>query len=385
MGWPKGVPRKVREIVEQDNSPIVEPVASESKQFTEKTDDGGLIQNAQHHQAFNARQRENLEAKFEQEYLGVVPEEKFKDSGSQETSRETPLSAEGQIEDQPLRPTVVVKEQHEEPVRSAESKPSETVEPVSPSSKPQVTESEEYKAAVKRMHEATREAAETRKQLKQALDMMAQIKGSTVSPGSPEQELQPQSLTAEKKLEMLQSDPIGYMDRMERDAIEKAEKAVFGKLEERSKESVQKQQLNNFVSALDQRFREKHKDLSDPLFAPYIEKASQNFALTQEGAVTLVTRPEEFIDYVASQVRPIVETLKSKFTPADDGAPKNINAPEQQFSQDKRERIPASPIVKPSSSLAVPAGPKEDAGQTPQDYASSRRLQQKRIFGQVTA
>jgi hypothetical protein len=174
------------------------------------------------------------------------------------------------------------------------------------------------------------------------------------------------------------------MDRIEREAIEKAKREVFGKLEEQSKVNVQRQQLNNFVAALDQRFREKHADLGDPVFAPYIEKASQQLALTQEGAVLLVTRPDDFLDSVAARVRPIVETLRTKFTP---GEVKPSPAPvqEQQVSQDKRERIPASPIVKPSSSLATPAGPKEETGLTPQDYINSRRQSQKKVFGQVAA
>jgi hypothetical protein len=379
MGWPKGVPRKTREIVEQDNRPIENPVAPESQQFTEKADDGGLIQNAPHHQAFNARQRENMEAKYEQEVLGVKKEEEPPIQTSPVEQAKEEVKEEEQA---PLRPTVVVKEQQEEPVTPVVAKPQETP-PVSTTPSTQVTESEEYKSAVKRMHEATREAAETRKQLKQALDMMAQLKSSPGEQRPPERQPEPQQLTPEQKLEMLQSDPVGYMDRLEREAIEKAERAVFNKLEKVSKEGVQKQQIERFVSALDNRFREKYTDLGDPLFAPYIEKASQSFALTQEGAVTLVTDPEKFIDTVAERVRPVVENLRTRFTP---GEVKPPLAPiqEQSVSQDKRERIPASPIVKPSSSLVKPAGPTEEAGQTPQEYADSRRLQQKRVFGHVT-
>lgn len=376
----RGRPRKTVEIVQNDNSPILNPVAPDGTVFKEKDDEGGLIQNAPEHRPFNASQRERMESNYEADVLGIQKEPEPVKPIEQKKEAQPTGTEEVKVEE-PLRPTIPVKPQ-EEPVRPAEARPVEP--PVTPSvPQPQSeAESEKERAALRRMHEATQETAELRRQLKQALDMMAQIKSPSI-----EQARQPQpqpQLTPEQKLEMLQADPVGYMEKMEQEAITKAEQRVFGKLEERAKVSNQQQGINNFVSELDKRFRVANPDLNDPLFEPYIEKASQKLALTQEGSVLLVSRPDDFLKAVANNVRPIVESLKSRFTP---GTQEKVTpAPGQPTqTQETRERIPASPVVRPSSAQAVHGGPTEEKEETPQDTVNNRRLQQKRIFGQVTA
>ena len=376
MGWPKGVPRKPREIVEQDNSTITKPVAPDGMTFKEKDDEGGMIQNAPQSQPFNLRQRQNMEARFEKEVLGIEPEPP-KPKVEEPVIETKPTETEpAKVEEEPLRPTVPVKPV-EEPVKPVVAKPQEETPPASPPPATAVTESEEYKASVKRMHEATQEAAELRRLNKQLSDMITQFKSPPV-PQAPQPQPEPQ-LTSEQKLEMLQADPVGYMEKIEQEAIRKAEERIFGKLEERTKVTAQQQQMNNFVTALDKRFREKHPDLNDPLYEPYIERASQQLALTQDGAVLLISKPDEFLDSVANSVRPTIESLKARFNPAP-----QATTPGQPNPNETRERIPASPVVKPSSSQAVPAGPKEEKEETPQDYVNGRRQFQKKVFGQVS-
>jgi hypothetical protein len=233
------------------------------------------------------------------------------------------------------------------------------------------------------MNEAQRAEAELRRQNKQLLDTIAQFQRPT-APQPPAKETQPQ-LTPEQKLEMLQNDPVGYLDKLQQEAEERAEKRVFGKLSEQHKVNTQQQQVNNFVAALDKQFRVTYADLSDPLYEPYIKEASQQVALTQDGAVLLVTNPPEFLRVVADAVRPKIESLKTRFNPTAPVTPTQAASAQTNDPNITRERISASPVVKPSSASVIPAGPTEEKGETPQEYSSSRRLNQKRIFGQVTA
>ena len=250
----------------------------------------------------------------------------------------------------------------------------QAITPETPEAKPLKYKTQEdaeraYREAEKKMHEATQEASRVRRLLDEQqaalsrLIQQQQMQATSTQVASPA----PQVNMEELETKFYQN-PLGFLTSFVTTAMQHGKnetlKEIEGRLDRVSKERIIKQSGD----AAQQYFYETHADIKplEPLVKEEIANLSndRNFMMeihSSEG--TLNDKSRKVIDAAATRVRERLPELKKMFG-IEEGSV-------------KRERLPASPVVTPTSKSTPTTTAAPDF--TPETYMSERRKVQDKI------
>jgi len=302
-------------------------------------------------------------------------------------SEEGEVKAGERTESQPQPPQTPAQEGQREPL-VPEAKPSVRFKDLQ-EAEAEVTKTEErYKNAEKKMHEATQEAAELKRQMKYLID--------TLQSGQKQGETPPSTVQEKKKsvLEMgddelstaILEKPREILAQLRQEAKEEAVKEALSVVEERTKESVTKQTAITFkdrIEASDKYFEEKYPDMKR--HEKLIGILATHSLATPEGRKVIMRNPHEYVDNIVRAARDLLQTDQSQAqggngqTPPPQPPPAQPEPQAQQVVQgERREKLVAAPVVKPTPGFTPPKP--EEKVMSPQEYVDMRRKIQDRAF-----
>jgi hypothetical protein len=217
------------------------------------------------------------------------------------------------------------------------------------------------------MHEATQEAARYRKTLEERDKVLMDLvrKQQQPQPSAPNQ---PPPMTREAIEAKFYEDPVGFVMGLTQNTTAKVRQDTLNEFEQRLAGIVKQTEQQRFASDSQRYFDDTYKDLKD--FEPFIDVEIRtlmedgNFMQSIDGQFrTIPEKMRAVVDKAVSNVRekPIVKKFFE-------------GTPEQ-----KRERLPASPVVTPSGGSPVVSS-KATEPETPEQYLEARRKTQDKIY-----
>jgi cell pole-organizing protein PopZ len=279
----------------------------------------------------------------------------------------------------------------EEEVRQETSPPVQESKEVKPSSRfKDLTEAEAEVAKIeerranheKKMHEATQEAAELKRQLKFIVETLQSSK--TVPESTPKVEEVPKTILDLPREELAQAileRPDEVISALEERAEQRAVQKAIKTIEERVQEGTKVQTAKILKEKVDQtaiHFKEKYPELL-PL-QKVVGIYGDELMGTQEGYRLLMQDPVKFIDKAVENTRIALNSGKPILESGNGGEPKaeatEKPVPPVVVQGEKREKLIASPVVKPG--VGGPSAPVEEQEITPAQYIEERQ----KIFDQ---
>lgn len=244
---------------------------------------------------------------------------------------------------------------------------------------------ERYKNAEKKMHEATQEAAELKRQLKYMVDTLQQ--GNTPKKEEPPVKQVKRSvldLPDEELSTAILERPKEILEELRKEAKEEAVKETIGIIEERVKQGTQQQSANMLKEKLteaDRYFDEHYTDMKP--FEKLISTLATHALMTPDGYQMLLKDPKAYIDSTVEASKNLLGIASNKNQPAPTNGSNQPTETTKTESQpvvqgEKREKLIASPVVRPVS--GAPTVSQEDKPMTPQDYIDQRRKIQDRSY-----
>jgi F0F1-type ATP synthase membrane subunit b/b' len=347
----------------------------------------GLVENAPEERPFFDRSdTENAYQQFlEEEAKSPVVESAEEDEGEKQVKEKELGGVKPDIEAQP--PTESIKEEAVKIKAQVEEPPKiETKVPrfkdVSEAEVEMEKVEERRKNHEKKMHEATQEAAELKRQLKFIVDSLQKQPKAT----PPQEEMKAPSVLDLPREELAQAifeRPDEVIAELEKRVEERSVRRSVSTIENRVKEGTKQQTAKIFqdrLGEMDTYFAENYKELK-PL-EDIVGMVSAQMLTTPEGFQLLIKDSKKFVDKSVEKVRAALgkpALTKSEGDSANGGQPKKEEPPAV-VQGEKREKLIASPVVKPS--LGGPPNQEEEEPEiTPAQYIKERQ----KIFDQITS